>query len=69
MKVTRIEDLTFGVYKIKWKSGGSSLASVGYDAKGRWWMAPCNWINMDKTYIDEYLNNIKYFKLIKANKW
>ena len=69
MKATRIEELTIGVYKIKWKGGGSSLASIGCDAKGRWWMAPCNWINMDKTYIDNCLEGIKYFKLIKAKKW
>ena len=69
MKVTRIEELTIGVYKIKWKGGGSSLASIGCDAQGRLWMAPSNWINMDKTYIDNCLEGIKYFKLIKAKKW
>lgn len=61
--------LKHGVYRIYWKNGGSSLASVGYDHSGRKWMAPCNWINMDKTYIDEHIGDIEKFKLIKENKY
>lgn len=32
-----------GLYKIYWKEGGSSLASVGSLNDGTRWYAPCNW--------------------------
>lgn len=32
-----------GVYRIWWKSGGSSVASIGNDYNGNRWMAPANW--------------------------
>lgn len=35
----------YGVYRLYWNDGGFSLASVGGDAKGRLWFAPCNWIS------------------------
>lgn len=34
-----------GVYRLYWHEGGFSLATVGGDAKGRPWFAPCNWIS------------------------
>jgi hypothetical protein len=33
-----------GVYRIYWKSGGSSVASVGRTAIGSVWMAPSDWL-------------------------
>jgi hypothetical protein len=38
--------LALGVYRIFWKSGGSSVAAVGFDYKGNRWIAPCNWITL-----------------------
>jgi len=35
-----------GLYRIHWKDGGTSLASVGSDASGRRWFAPTNWITV-----------------------
>tara|TARA_Y100000310_G_C20598360_1_gene771697 strand:+ start:227 stop:601 length:375 start_codon:yes stop_codon:yes gene_type:complete len=32
-----------GLYRIFWKSGGTSLASVGQTHDGTRWFAPCNW--------------------------
>lgn len=32
-----------GVYRIYWKCGGSSVASVGFDKTGWNWFAPANW--------------------------
>lgn len=33
-----------GLYRVYWKSGGSSPAAVGHDHAGRLWLAPTNWI-------------------------
>lgn len=67
-KPEEYKKLPHGIYKIYWKSGGSSLASIGYDRFGKKWMAPCNWINMDKTYIEDRIEEILKFKLIKESK-
>lgn len=32
-----------GIYKIYWKSGGSSVAAIGNDYEGNRWVAPANW--------------------------
>jgi hypothetical protein len=32
-----------GVYRLLWKSGGSSVASVGMTYDGTRWYAPANW--------------------------
>jgi len=37
------KELRLGVYRIYWKSGGSSLASVGIMYNGDRWFAPANW--------------------------
>ncbi len=33
-----------GLYRIHWKSGGSSLAAIGVGPDGRQWLAPVNWL-------------------------
>lgn len=35
-----------GLYVLHWKSGGSSLASVGMDENGKRWFATINWITV-----------------------
>lgn len=35
--------LNHGLYKLFWKSGGNSLASIGSLCDGTKWFAPCNW--------------------------
>lgn len=40
-----LETYPNGLYKIHWKSGGWSYASVGRDLEGKPWLAPTNWIN------------------------
>ncbi len=37
--------LRLGVYRLWWKSGGWSFASVGQDREGRYWFAPSNWVS------------------------
>ncbi len=36
--------LGLGLYRVWWKSGGSSLAAVGNGSDGTRWLAPTNWI-------------------------
>lgn len=38
-----IKDCPYGLYEIFWKSGGSSIASVGGMYDGARWIAPTNW--------------------------
>lgn len=38
-----IRDINPGLYKIYWKSGGSSLATIGLTVFGNYWFAPSNW--------------------------
>jgi hypothetical protein len=52
----------FGIYRIYWKSGGSSLASVGLNSDGTNWIAPINWLSpsVDKNT----WNKVKSVKLL-----
>lgn len=34
-----------GLYRIHWRTGGSSLAAVGVDRNGARWLAPINWVS------------------------
>lgn len=43
MTKDQAKKLSPGIYKIYWKNGGDSLASVGVDEKGDRWLAPTNW--------------------------
>ena len=47
MKKKDVDILQNGLYKLFWKEGGSSLASVGQLINGDMWYAPTNWV--DKT--------------------
>ena len=49
MKKQDVKKLEHGIYRLHWKSGGSSLASVGSNERGDRWMAPTNWINVGST--------------------
>ncbi len=45
MDTIEVQQLRHGLYIIHWKSGGSSLASVGSFASGQRWVAPSNWVS------------------------
>jgi hypothetical protein len=47
MKQTEVKELKHGLYKLWWKTGGCSLASVGSTHDGSRWYAPCNWTSQD----------------------
>jgi hypothetical protein len=44
MKIRDFRKLELGAYKIYWKSGGSSIATIGMTWDGGRWIAPSNWI-------------------------
>jgi hypothetical protein len=44
MTRNEVRILPLGLYRLFWKVGGASVASVGYDAAGNRWYAPANWI-------------------------
>lgn len=49
MNKTKVQNLSHGLYRVYWKSGGTSLASVGSDRNGDRWIAPTNWISGSST--------------------
>jgi hypothetical protein len=55
--------LIVGVYNIYWKSGGSSVSSVGQDREGNYWFAPANWVTVP--WFD--WSDVKSIELIQAN--
>jgi hypothetical protein len=42
-RIDPTDRVPLGLYRIHWKTGGSSLAAVGMDHSGARWMAPTNW--------------------------
>ena len=59
MKKKDVKKLDHGLYKIFWKDGGYSLASVGSLACGKRWMAPTNWISVPTS-------KRKHWKMVKS---
>ena len=45
MKTKDFRKLELGAYRIYWKSGGSSIATIGMTWDGGRWIAPSNWIS------------------------
>ena len=43
MSPEQARQLSPGLYRIHWNSGGTSLAAVGILPNGDGWLAPCNW--------------------------
>ncbi len=45
MKNKEVQKLKHGVYRLHWKSGGYSLATVGSLENGNRWFACANWVS------------------------
>ena len=43
MKRKDFHSLQCGIYRVFWKNGGDSVASIGMSSKGLRWLAPANW--------------------------
>jgi hypothetical protein len=61
-----LHTIPLGLYEIFWKSGGSSLASVGNLHDGTRWIAPINWTaaNSVSGRMDKCEKNIEKMKLL-----
>lgn len=71
MKLSDVQQLDHGLYRVYWKSGGSSLASVGSDDSGKRWLAPTNWILSDTKLITDYQKvwrHVEKMELIMTGK-
>ncbi len=56
--------LSNGLYRLFWKSGGSSLAAVGRNHYGDTWYAPTNWV----TPIGVYWEDVSRVEAIVAQR-
>lgn len=45
MKMKEFDSINIGLYRVYWKSGEYSLASIGMDTKGQRWLACANWVS------------------------
>lgn len=61
MKRKEIRKLSLGVYRIFWKSGGCSVASVGQLHNGDRWIAPANWTSE----FPRTMGVVDYWKMIE----
>ena len=61
-----LHKIPFGLYEIFWKSGGSSLASVGNMHDGVRWIAPINWTSADSPTgrMDKHADSIERMVLL-----
>jgi len=61
-----------GIYVIYWKSGGSSVASVGSLYSGKRWMAPANWTCPDGqnpgSTLEKWVDDIERMELVRPWK-
>ena len=60
------KDVYPGLYKIYWRSGGSSLASIGVLRDGGRWVAPTNWVSPGELD-QEVLDDIHKMEKIESN--
>lgn len=59
MTLKELSNLPYGLYRIHWKSGGSSLAAIGGNEDGRKWIAPINWISPLEPTSKNYNKNVR----------
>ena len=45
IKIIDMTKIKYGVYRVYWKCGGSSVAAIGGMHNGDLWIAPSNWTN------------------------
>lgn len=55
MLMREANQLAPGLYRIYWRTGGSSLAAVGVTSEGNRWMAPINWVYPGDSYSSWWL--------------
>lgn len=56
-----------GLYRVFWKSGGSSLAAIGILSNGDRWIAPTNWVTPGTMASDGEWGDVKRLEPIDAD--
>jgi len=61
-----ILDCKHGVYRIHWRDGSSSVASIGGMHNGNRWVAPSNWTSKDSPtgLLKDHIESIALMVLI-----
>lgn len=52
--------LQHGIYRIHWKMGGSSLASLGSKSNGDKWIAATNWISGSNSNCWRFVDKVEF---------
>lgn len=66
----KVKGIKHGIYEIYWTTGGSSLASIGFDSYGYNWLAPCNWVNGITDGKEKFgWSSVSYLKLLITNDY
>lgn len=66
IKTISVDDLSNGVYRIYWTTGGKSVASIGRNRSGKLWICPANWIS-GPVYLEDVFNRIETVQLIESS--
>jgi hypothetical protein len=74
MKNKKFNKLKLGLYRVYWKSGGTSVAAIGQTSDGTKWVAPTNWTgtpevgtNLVGIAVINYASEIKKVELITVS--
>lgn len=65
MNKQEVKNLNAGLYRIWWKDGGNSLASIGICGNGDKWVAPINWI-LPCVNFEKYWRQVRKITLIRG---
>lgn len=68
MRTREVNKLKHGLYKIYWRDGGFSIASMGGFANGDRWIAPVNWINGSVSF-DKFKRKILKMELLISREY
>lgn len=71
MKMSEVQELKHGLYRVHWTTGGESLAAVGSDSRGKRWLAPTNWLmeGLNHTDYQKTWRWVEKVELIEASRY
>lgn len=65
MKIKKVKEAGLGLFRIYWKSGGSSLAAIGQNEEGSPWIVPVNWLSPLQSTSKQYRKYIRGIKRLE----
>jgi hypothetical protein len=60
MKIRDVKKLPLAAYIVEWKSGGTSVATIGVTPSGGRWLAPTNWVSPS--------SDVNVWRMVKSMK-